>query len=435
MKRRKIPYPKIFSTVLVVILAAAGSTAACMTARYSVLVLTIPALLLATRTLCSIYGEIMKRLNFIFNAIRNDDYTFRFADAPAVTEHALINYSLNRIKEVMDAAKLQLREKERYFELIMECADIGIITLLKNGAVLQANSKAVRLFSLPRLSHVDQLRPFSPELADTLLRIGCGEHRAVECAIETGRLALSISCADLQFDRRELRIVTIGDINQAMDAKEIESWNKLTRILTHEIMNSLAPVTSISHTLLTAPQDAETLRDGLKTIHTTSERLLQFVDSFRQITRIPAPQRSPFYLAELLAEAAALTDLRGIEFRTRIEPSDMMLYADRTLMSQVLVNLLKNAREAVAELPDGRRRIGVEATIDAEERISIEVCNTGDPIPEEVAANVFTPFFTTKTEGSGIGLAVSRQIVRLHGGTLRLTHNTTDRIAFTIGME
>lgn len=220
-----------------------------------------------------------------------------------------------------------------------------------------------------------------------------------------------------------------------MDAKEIESWNKLTRILTHEIMNSLAPVTSISHTLLTAPQDAETLRDGLKTIHTTSERLLQFVDSFRQITRIPAPQRSPFYLAELLAEAAALTDLRGIEFRTRIEPSDMMLYADRTLMSQVLVNLLKNAREAVAELPDGRRRIGVEATIDAEERISIEVCNTGDPIPEEVAANVFTPFFTTKTEGSGIGLALSRQIVRLHGGTLRLTHNTTDRIAFTIGME
>lgn len=435
MKHRKIPYPKIVATVLVVMLASAGSTAGWMTGRYSVLVVTVPALLLAARALCSIYGEIMKRLNFIFNAISNDDYTFRFVDAPSVTEHALINYSLNRIKEVMDAAKLQIREKEKYFELIMECADIGIITLLKNGAVMQANTKAVRLFGLRRLSHVDQLRPLSTELAETLLRIGCGEHRTVECTIETGRLAFSISCADMQFDSRELRVVTIGDITQATDAKEIESWNKLTRILTHEIMNSLAPVTSISHTLLTSQQDAETLRNGLRTIHTTSERLLRFVDSFRQVTRIPAPQRSPFYLAELLAEATALTDLAGIDYRTKVVPSDMMLYADRTLMSQVLVNLLKNAREAVAELPEQRRRIVVEASIDDDERITIEIGNTGDPIPPEVAANIFTPFFTTKPEGSGIGLAVSRQIVRLHGGTLRLTHNTTDRIAFTIGME
>ncbi len=435
MKRRKIPYPKIFSAVLVVILSTAASTAAFLTDRYSLLVIAVPALLFSVRALCSIYGEIMKRLNFIFNAVQNDDYTFRFADAPSVTEHALINYSLNRIKEVMDAAKLQIREKEKYFELIMECADIGIITVLQNGAVMQTNTKAVRLFGLMRLSHIDQLRPFSSELADTLLHIGCGEHRSVEFPTETGKLALSISCADMQFDRRELRVITIGDINRAMDDKEIESWNKLTRILTHEIMNSLAPVTSISHMLLTSEQDAETLHSGLQTIHTTSERLLQFVDSFRQVTRIPAPQRSPFYLTELVAEAVALTDLSQIAFETRIEPGDLMLYADRTLMSQVLVNLLKNAREAVAELPDGRRRISVRAGIDADERISIEVSNAGSPIPSEVAANIFTPFFTTKRDGSGIGLAVSRQIVRLHGGSLRLTHNAADRIAFTIVLE
>lgn len=435
MKRRKIPYPKIFSVVSVVVAASGGSVAAWLTERYSLLVVSVPALLWAIHSLCSIYGEIMRRLNFIFNAVQNDDYTFRFADAPAVTEHALINYSLNRIKEVMDAAKLQIREKEKYFELIMECADIGIITVLQNGAVMQANTKAVRLFGLMRLSHIDQLRPLSAELADTLLRIGCGEHRSVECPTETGELALSISCADMQFDRRELRVITIGDINQAMDAKEIESWNKLTRILTHEIMNSLAPVTSISHMLLTSERDGEQFRSGLQTIHTTSERLLAFVDSFRQVTRIPAPQRAPFYLTELLAEAEALTDLSHIAFERRIEPGDLMLYADRTLMSQVLVNLLKNACEAVAALPADRRAVSVHAGIGADERISIEVSNTGEPIPAEVAANIFTPFFTTKPDGSGIGLAVSRQIVRLHGGSLRLSHNTTDRIAFTIVME
>ncbi len=433
--RRKIPYPKIFAAVLVIVLSAMATGVAFVLEHYSVLVVSVPAMLLATRSLFGIYADIMKRLNFIFNAVRNDDYTFRFAEAPAVTEYALINYSLNRIKEVMDAAKLQMREKEKYFELIMECADIGIITVLKNGAVMQANTKAVRLFGLMRLSHIDQLRPHSPELADTLLRIGRGEQRAVECTTETGELTLSISCADMQFDNRELRIITIGDINQAMDAKEIESWNKLTRILTHEIMNSLAPVTSISHTLLTAPQDAATLRSGLQTIHTTSERLMQFVDSFRQVTRIPAPQRQPFYLSELVGEAAALTDLAGIAFEVRIEPADTMLYADRNLMSQVMVNLLKNAREAVIGLPPERRSVTVRSRIDASERIAIEVGNTGEPIPPEVAANIFTPFFTTKPDGSGIGLAVSRQIVRLHGGTLRLTRNAVDRIVFTVEME
>ena len=433
--RRKIPYPKIFAAVLVIVLSAMATGVAFVLEHYSVLVVSVPAMLLATRSLFGIYADIMKRLNFIFNAVRNDDYTFRFAEAPAVTEYALINYSLNRIKEVMDAAKLQMREKEKYFELIMECADIGIITVLKNGAVMQANTKAVRLFGLMRLSHIDQLRPHSPELADTLLRIGRGEQRAVECTTETGELTLSISCADMQFDNRELRIITIGDINQAMDAKEIESWNKLTRILTHEIMNSLAPVTSISHTLLTAPQGAATLRSGLQTIHTTSERLMQFVDSFRQVTRIPAPQRQPFYLSELVGEATALTDLAGIAFEVRIEPADTMLYADRNLMSQVMVNLLKNAREAVIGLPPERRSVTVRSRIDASERIAIEVGNTGEPIPPEVAANIFTPFFTTKPDGSGIGLAVSRQIVRLHGGTLRLTRNAVDRIVFTVEME
>lgn len=434
-QRRKIPYPKILAVALLLGLAAMASGAACVAGHYSVLVLSVPTMLLAVRSLLNIYAEITRRLNFIFNAVRNDDYTFRFSEAPKVTEHALINYSLNRIKEVMDAAKLQMREKEKYFELIMECADVGIITVLKNGAVMQANTKAVQLFGLMRLSHVDQLRPFSAELADTLLRIGRGERRSVECATETGELALSISCADMQFDNREVRIITIGDINQAMDAKEIESWNKLTRILTHEIMNSLAPVTSISHMLLTAPKDEKRLRSGLQTIHTTSERLMQFVDSFRQITRIPNPQRQPFYLAELVGEAAVLTDLEGIPFTVRIEPADTMLYADRGLMSQVMINLLKNAREAVIGLPPERRSIRVESHIDAAEHIVIEVRNTGDPIPPEVAANIFTPFFTTKPDGSGIGLAVSRQIVRLHGGSLRLTRNAADRIAFTVELE
>ena len=197
---------------------------------------------------------------------------------------------------------------------------------------------------------------------------------------------------------------------------------------------TLAPVTSISHTLLAQSDDAATVRQGLETIHATSDRLLRFVDSFRAVTRIPTPQKAPFYLSELVAESLSLIPHDGIEVEVSIEPEDTMLYADRALMSQVMVNLLKNATEALLA-QTCERKITIRSTIDAEERIQIEITNNGSAIPAEVAENIFTPFFTTKTDGSGIGLAVSRQIVRLHGGSLRLKHNEEGTVTFAVVVE
>ena len=434
MTKRKIPYNRIVIHIAVIAIAAAVTTASLIKDVRSPLVISVPAMIVAAVSLLDIYRDIMRRLNFIFNAVQNDDYAFRFAENPNVTDYALINYSLNRIKEVLDTAKLQIREKEKYFELIMECADIGIITVMRNGAVLQANSKASNLFGLMRLTHINQLRPTSAALAEALRTIRRGEQRFVQYVNETGDIGLTLSCADLQFGQKELRVITIGDINNELNEKEIESWNKLTRILTHEIMNSLAPVTSISNTLLGAADNDKELHDGLQTIHSTSERLLAFVDSFRQVTRIPAPQKSPFYATEPIDEAVALNDMRGIEFTKRIDPKDTMIYADRNLITQVMVNLLKNAREAVAQGGAGKR-IDVYVHIDGAERVNIEVSNNCGPIPPEVAENIFTPFFTTKNGGSGIGLAVSRQIAHLHGGTLRLTRNQPDRVTFTMVLD
>ena len=139
-------------------------------------------------------------------------------------------------------------------------------------------------------------------------------------------------------------------------------------------------------------------------------------------------------MADPIGEAVALTDLREVEFTTEITPPDTMIYADRTLITQVMVNLLKNAREAVA-VGEGPKRIAVRTSIDSDERVNIEVSNNCGPIPPDVAENIFTPFFTTKDGGSGIGLAVSRQIVRLHGGSLRLTSNRPDCVAFTVTLD
>ena len=158
MSKRKIPYNRIIFDIVLITAAAAITTAAILLHKHSILIAALPMLIYAVLSLFNIYQDIIKRISFIFNAVKNDDYTFRFADTPAVTDFALVNYSLNRIKEVLDSAKLQIREKEKYFELIMECANIGIITVMKNGAVVQANSKATNLFGLMRLTHINQLR-------------------------------------------------------------------------------------------------------------------------------------------------------------------------------------------------------------------------------------------------------------------------------------
>ena len=435
MKRQQnIPYGKIGVYVAVIILMAALSGYVWATNRHAHLIATIPIIIFCLFRLFHIYNELVERLMFVFNAVQNDDYSFRFTENPNITRHALVNQSLNRIKEVMDNAKMQIREREKYFELIMECAGIGIVTVMENGTVAQTNSKALRIVGMERLNHIDQLQILSEELCEAMHRIEPGVQLTARFATEIGDQNLVLSCSAMEFGGKQLRVISIGNIHEELDRKEVESWEKLTRILTHEIMNSLAPVTSISHTLLSSSGDAETMRQGLETIHTTSDRLLRFVDSFRAVTRIPAPQKAPFYLSELVAEALALIPHEGIAVEVSIEPEDTMLYADRALMSQVMVNLLKNAIEALLA-QDCNRKIIVRSTIDAEERIQIEITNNGSAIPAEVAENIFTPFFTTKTDGSGIGLAVSRQIIRLHGGSLRLKHNSEGRVTFAVVVE
>ena len=433
-RQQNIPYGKIIAYIVVIALAGAWSGYAWAKGHHAYLVVTVPIIALCLYRLFRLYGEIVHRLMFVFNAVQNNDYSFRFTENPRYTKYAFVNQSLNRIKEVLDNAKLQIKEREQYFQLIMECANVGIVVIMENGTVAQTNSKALRIVGMERLNHIDQLQVLSEELCEAMHRIGAGEQLTARLTTEIGDQNLVFSCSAMEFDGKRLRVVSIGNIHEELDRKEVESWEKLTRILTHEIMNSLAPVTSISHTLLAQSDDAATVRQGLETIHSTSERLMRFVSAFRAGTRIPAPQKAPFYLSELVVESLSLIPHEGIEVEVSIKPADTMLYADRALMSQVMVNLLKNATEALLS-QDCERKITIRSTIDAEERIQIEITNNGSAIPAEVAENIFTPFFTTKTDGSGIGLAVSRQIIRLHGGSLRLKHNEAGRVTFAVVVE
>lgn len=418
-----------------VILAFAALASGWLVARqlYPLLLITIPLMVLEFYRILHQYGDSVRRITFMFNAIDSDDLSFHFNEDPSKVDNTMLNAALNRIKEILTRTKLRAEERERYYQLIMESAQTGLITVNDTGSVYQANSEALRIFGLQQLTHIRQLEGTVPEAARALAAIRPGEKLRVTCSTETGEMALTLGCSEITLEDRHRRVISVSDINSEVSEIQIESWSKLSRILTHEIMNSLAPVTSLSDTLLHIDRTLDPdVRRGLETISATSRRLVSFVDSYRRFTRIPAPQREPFEVRELIRQAVSLTAAAGNapQIHVDIEPADTMIYADKAQLGQVAVNLLKNAREATAGRPAGE--IWIRSRIDAAEHVIIEFSNNGGAIPAEVAENIFTPFYTTKPDGSGIGLSLSRRIMQLHGGSLRLTTNTDHRVTFTL---
>ena len=435
MRIRQLPLCRI--VILTAMLVALCVLTGCLVAKgnYGYLSVIVIAIIFTAWHLMDIYRNFIKKLSFVFNAVRNNDFTFRFIDNPRHTENSVINYSLNRIKDVLEETKAKIEDKERYYEAIIECANIGIIIIMENGTVVKTNTKALQMLGIPILSHIDRLSTISRTLVETLRTISSREQKIVCYQSEVGKINLMLNCSNLEHEGKNLRIVSIENISHQLDTQEGLAWEKFTRVLTHEIMNSLAPVTSISNTLLNNDNnDEKILRQGLETIHSTSDRLLQFVNSFRTVTRIPPPTKHPFELIDLFNEAASVIDFSTINFNICVSPQDTMLYADRTQLSQVLVNLLKNAVEACRQ-KGGENSIELRSHIADDERVYIEVSNTGNMIPAEVVENIFTPFFTTKNDGSGIGLAVAKQIIRLHGGTLDLACNSEEKVTFLIILD
>jgi len=234
---------------------------------------------------------------------------------------------------------------------------------------------------------------------------------------------MSIRASEMTINSVRMRIFAINDINSELDDKEIESWIRLTRVLTHEIMNSVTPITSLSETLLSLHKNADKdIRSGLEVISSTGKGLIDFVESYRKFTHLPTPQPSLFYAANLAERIVHLTQSNNTQPGTRIilsiEPLDLIIYADEKLITQVMLNLVKNAMQSVEQASDGL--IQIKGYCNSDESVSLEIMDNGPGISPEMADHIFIPFFTTKEGGSGIGLSISRQIMRLHGGTLTL---------------
>ena len=370
-----------------------------------------------------LYRHHIKQVLFMIDALENNDTAFRFPEEDGTTESRQINVALNRVGHILYNVKSETAQQEKYYELILDFVSTGLLVLNDNGAVYQKNKEALRLIGLNIFTHVRQLSKVDTELMNKMENCRPGDKLQVTFHNERGTVNLSIRVSEINVRKEHLRILALNDINTELDEKEIDSWIRLTRVLTHEIMNSVTPITSLCDTLLSMSEGKdEEISHGLQTISATGKGLLSFVESYRQFTRIPAPEPSLFYVKAFIERMVELARHQNpcdnILFHTEISPADLILYADENLVSQVVINLLKNAIQAIGSQPDGR--IEIQAYCNDAEEILIEIKNNGPEIPLEIAEHIFIPFFTTKEGGSGIGLSISRQIMRLSGGSLTL---------------
>ncbi len=375
------------------------------------------------------------RLKFLSEAVAGGDFSFTFPEGDKRRTDQVTAESLNRIRDMLAHARQETIDKERYYAQILENVRTGIVAYDEQGFVTQTNSAAATLFGLPVLTHIRQLDRVSNGLADLLLAAAAGDTRTLTLHNGDSTHQLSIQVSQSRIRDRNIRILVVNDIHNELENKEIESWISLTRVLTHEIMNSVSPITSLSESLRTlVPDTSSELYKGLDVIHSTGRGIEGFVESYRQFTHIPTPAPTLFYVRGMVERAVQLVhgvpEHTCIDFRWSVEPEDMLLHADENLVGRVLNNLLKNAVEAIGEGDNGW--VEVRAFLNEREDVVIEVSNSGDPIPPEVEERIFIPFFTTKTDGSGIGLSISRQIMRLSGGTLtlRTIPNTTFVMTF-----
>lgn len=370
-----------------------------------------------------LYRSHIKQVLFMIDALENNDNSFRFPVEKGSPVSKQINSALNRVGQILYNVKAQTAQQEKYYELILDFVSTGLIVLNDNGAVYQKNKEALRLLGLNVFTHVRQLSKVDAVLMEKVENCRAGDKLQAMFHNERGTINLSIRVSDINVHDEHLRILALNDINVELDEKEIDSWIRLTRVLTHEIMNSVTPITSLSDTLLSIVEDRdEEISHGLQTISTTGKGLLSFVESYREFTRIPTPEPSLFYIKAFIERMIELARHQNpcehITFRTEIVPADLILYADENLISQVVINLLKNAIQAIGNQTDVK--INIHAYCNEAEEVWIEIKNNGPVIPAEIAEHIFIPFFTTKEGGSGIGLSISRQIMRLSGGSLIL---------------
>ncbi|RIJ33983.1 sensor histidine kinase [Pontibacter oryzae] len=375
-------------------------------------------------------------LSSFLQAMRHSDFTQRFATTGVNPSYRQLYQSFNEISEAFQEVKTTQQAHYHYLQAIIEQVGIGILTFDEQGEVQLVNHVTKELLHVPHLRNVSALERLSPELVHVLYTLGHQQKQLVTLQVNNDQVILNLSSTELLSQGKQVKIVTLQNIGPEMEEQELQTWQKVIRVLTHEIMNSITPVISLTSTVADLVEqevakkqangravDEEALEDiqaGLRTIERRASGMLHFVKNYRRLMRLPASELQPVSLRALLESVHRLLHGQQASLKVYLPESDVTILADAEQLEQVLINLIKNATEACARQDNPQVEVVAYVPEGDPEKLEISITDNGPGIPDEVLEKIFIPFYTTKKQGSGIGLSLSKQIIRQHGGTIRV---------------
>ena len=381
-------------------------------------------------------NKINKKIAYFFDSVCNDDFSLSLPDYAGDKLLNKLSANLRRISKQIEKIHIENQRQEKYFEAMIEHISVGIVSVNSQGFIINSNTSLKKLLGLNQLTHIRQLERIDPKLAKLLKEIEANQEKTITISCKNGPVTLLVKASAFKSDQEQLRLISMQDIRKELDEKELDSWLKLIRVLTHEIMNSIAPVTSLSENLsnqfvkgsdpiTTSEVDEGLIKrtiQGLRVIREQGQGLTRFVENYRKLTRLPKPEISEVHVKNLLDKTLMLfNSLYGenqINITTELESDTQALKVDEGQISQVLTNILKNAADALTESADPFIKVLCKASPKGE--VVISVTDNGPGIPPELIDEIFVPFFTTRDNGNGIGLSISRQLARLNNASLKV---------------
>ncbi|MFA8300069.1 MAG: PAS domain-containing sensor histidine kinase [Hyphomicrobiales bacterium] len=392
-----------------------------------------------------------RKLSKFLESIHYSDFSIRFREQQHLGETFKdLNYEFNQVIEKFRKYRAEIEEHYNYLQTIVQHVSIGIIVFKDNGKVEIINNEVKKLLKINSLYNINQLTDYHDNLSEKILSLKGGDKILIKIIIDNELYQLSVHAAEFRMRGDDMTLISIQNIHNELEQKEVESWQKLIRVLTHEISNSMTPISSLASTVKDVileeddngkvalsdidNDDIETIDLAMQTIENRSEGLLNFVNVYRNLTRIPKPNFRYFRVKDLFTDIESLYSNvfseKGIKFIARCFPDDLMLTADPDLLQQALINLVKNAMEAIGSQENPT--INITASINMDNRIIIEVKDNGQGIKPDILDKIFMPFFTSKKSGSGVGLSLSRQILQMHKGNINVKSIPEQGTIFTL---
>ena len=415
---------------LIVAVCGALAYLAASTSYYATMLLVMVVLVLQVIALLRYVRRTNRELARFMLAIKHEDFGQSFAAQPASQSFAELARAFESIMQRLRAAHAAKEEQASYLDTLVQHVPVAVIALEETGRVDLFNHAARRLLGANAPQQLQDFQGFGPEFVERVRGLVPGRPELIKVQRESGLLQLNALATEIKIRGRSYKIVSLQDIHGELEARELEAWQNLIRVLTHEIMNSATPISSLAATaaeLLAEARDhpdragaIADAHDAVETIAKRSSGLVHFVESYRRLTRMPKPELRHLAITELFGRVAQLMgpelERRGIALEREVAPRHLAIVADPDLLEQVLINLVRNAVDALADAAAPRIRLAAE--LDAAGRAVIVVADNGQGMEQHVRDNIFVPFFTTKRHGTGVGLSLVRQIMRAHRGNV-----------------